>query len=388
MILWLNPVGGASGDMLLAALLDAGADLDRVREAVAGTGLTGWTLRTEAATRGGIAARRALVEVADDAPHRSAAELLALVGRAAPRSVAQLATRTIGALAEVEAAIHGVPAETVHLHELGGHDTVVDVVGVAAALDSLGVSEVFCAPLPLGAGVVDSRHGPLPVPAPATLALLRGAAVTGVDTTMETVTPTAAALLHALGTRYAPMPELTIASVGYGAGGRELTGRPNVLVAVVGAAAPGTTVDSAVAGAIEPMTVIATNVDDVSGEVLGYTMAVLLELGAADTWLTPIVGKKGRPGHQATVLCRPDLADALEARLLAETGSLGARRTSVLRRALPRAQSIVSVDGTPVRVKHGPHRSKVEYDDAAAVARASGRPLREVADEVQRRSRD
>lgn len=365
MIVWLNPFSGISGDMLLGALLDLGAPLDEVRAAVAATGLSGWELRAEHVTRGGLAATRAVVEVNDTATERRAAELLAHVERAGT-GVAAAAVR---AIAEVEARIHGTDPAQVHLHEIGGLDTVVDTVGVAAALDLLGVTEVHCGPLALGAGTVTTRHGVLPVPAPATAALLAaaGAPVVGAGDG-ETVTPTGAALLVAVGARFGPLPAMTLRGVGYGAGGRDPADRANALQALLGESA----------GAVNDMVLLETNVDDVTGEVLGHLAARLLDAGAADAWLSPIVMKKGRPAHTVHVLVAPELAADCERIVFAETGSLGLRRSSVDRPALPRHTSTVEVDGHAIRLKHGPWGTKPEHDDVAAAAAALDLPLREV----------
>ncbi|GAA3235592.1 nickel pincer cofactor biosynthesis protein LarC [Pseudonocardia petroleophila] len=367
MICWLNPVGGVSGDMLLGALLDLGAPLDGVRAAVAATGLQGWSLDAERVTRGALTATRAVVTVHDTATERRAAALLERVA-AWPTAV-----RAVRAIAEVEARIHGVDPAQVHLHEIGGLDTVVDTVGVAAALDLLGVTALHCGPLPLGHGTVTTRHGVLPLPAPATAALLAaaGAPVTGVGEG-ETVTPTGAALL--LGAVFGPVPPMVLRAVGYGAGGRDDPDRPNVLQALLGQAQ----------GEVGTMTLLETNVDDVTGEVLGHLVARLLDAGAADAWITPIVMKKGRPAHTVHVLAAPERAAGCERIVLAETGSLGLRRSPVERVALPRRTTTVDVDGHAVRVKHGPWGSKPEHDDVAAAAAALGLPLREVA----RRARD
>jgi hypothetical protein len=366
MIIWLNPAAGISGDMFLGALLDLGAPLDGVRAAVAATGLSGWELSAERVTRAGIGATRAVVTVTDTATERHAAELLARVERA-DSGVAAAAVR---AIAEVEAGIHGVPVADVHLHEIGGLDTVVDTVGVGAALDLLGVTEVHCGPVALGSGTVTTRHGVLPVPAPATAALLAGAGaqVTGAGTG-ETVTPTGAALLVAAEARFGPVPAMALRGVGYGAGGRDPADRANVLQALLGEPA----------GRTERMILLETNVDDVTGEVLGHLVARLLAAGAADAWLSPIVMKKGRPAHTVHVLAAPERAADCERIVLAETGSLGLRRTPVDRTALPRHTTTVDVEGHAVRVKHGPWGAKPEHDDVAAAAAALGLPLREVA---------
>ncbi len=308
MILWLNPFSGISGDMLLGALLDLGAPLDAVRAAVASTGLTGWELTAGPVRRAGLAACQARVRVDDDVPARRAAELLTLAQAAVPAAAGRLAAAAITALAEAEGRIHGVPAAEVHLHELGGVDTVVDTVGVAAALDALEVSAVWSAPLTLGAGVIEMRHGQFPAPAPATVALLDGAAVTGTLTGLaggaaETVTPTGAALLRVAGCRYGPMPAMRVAGSGYGAGARDVPGRPNVLPALLGE--PLDDQEPAdPAGDTETLIIVETTVDDVTGELLGDLPGLLLDAGALDAWITAVTGKKGRPAHVVTALCQ------------------------------------------------------------------------------------
>jgi uncharacterized protein (TIGR00299 family) protein len=402
MILWLNPFSGISGDMLLGALLDLGAPTDEVRAAVASTGITGWTLTTEPVQRAGLAALRALVRVDDQVPGRRAAELLAMAQAARPAAAGQLAAAAISALAEAEGRLHGVPADQVHLHELGGVDTIVDTVGVGAALNALGESEVWSAPLGLGAGVVDMAHGQFPAPAPATVALLEGAQVTGITGAGETVTPTGAALLRAMGCRYGPVPALRVTGSGYGAGTRDVPGRPNVLPVLLGepvvdiravqlqdppaghAGGASQAGEASHAAAAETLLVVETTVDDVTGELLGELPGLLLAAGALDVWMTAVTGKKGRPGHVVTALCRPEAAGPVQARLLHETGSLGARQHQVRREALPRQQTEVTVQGHGIRVKLGPHRAKPEHDDVAAAARATGLALHQVAGEALR----
>jgi uncharacterized protein (TIGR00299 family) protein len=382
MILWLNPFSGISGDMLLGALLDLGAPIAAVRAAITATGITGWELTAERVTRAGLAACHARVEVGQHVPERRAAELLAMAGAAEPEPVARLATAAITALAQAEGRIHGIAADRVHLHELGGIDTIADVVGVAAALNALQVTSVWSAPVALGAGVVAMAHGHYPVPAPATVALLEGAPVTGVEpagSAGETVTPTGAALLRALDCQYGTLPAVRIVATGYGAGSRDIAGRPNVLPALLCEPAADTAAGT-VPGTEQTLLVLETNVDDVTGELLGALPGLLLADGALDAWLTPVVGKKGRPGHVVSALCPPGAADAVESRLLRETGSLGARRYEVQRRGLPRSGSRVVVAGHLVRIKVGPHRAKPEQEDVAAAARATGLPQRVIAE--------
>jgi uncharacterized protein (TIGR00299 family) protein len=384
-ICWINPFTGLAGDMLLGALLDAGAPFGAVRDAIAATGLTGWELSRERVTSHGLSATRIRVQVDDPVSERRAAELLALASRATPQPVADLAVRALTAIAEVEARMHAASPLEVHLHELGGHDTLIDIVGTAAALHALGVTAVHSSPLPLGIGQVRTAHGMLPSPAPATLGLLEGAVVTGTGLPGETVTPTAAALLRAAGTRYQPPPALTLGRTGYGAGTRQLPDRPNVVSVSLGTpAAVGTETPDVETSTVETADVLETNLDDVTGETLGYVIARALDAGALDAWITPAVMKKGRPAHVLHVLTRPERTAALQQLIFAETGTLGIRRTALTRSALPRRISTVDLDGTGIRIKHGPHGAKPEHDDLAAAAARLGVPLRAVAERVAR----
>ncbi|OZC85307.1 TIGR00299 family protein [Rhodococcus sp. 06-418-1B] len=376
MILWLNPIAGISGDMMLGALLDLGAPIETIRDAIASTGITGWNLDVESVERQGVRALHAVVDVDDVVSERHAHELITMAEKAMPREAADLAGAAVRALARIESRIHDTPVESVHLHELGGVDTIVDTVGVAAALHALDIDEVWSGPVGLGVGQTRAAHGIIPVPAPATLELLRGSRVRGIDSDNETVTPTGAALLAAANTRYGPVPEMTMDAVGYGAGTRDTQGRPNVLTAVLGTRLRSESRHDA-------MIVMDTTVDDVTGEILGELIPALLTAGAADAWITPVVGKKNRPAHVISALCTPLTVTVVEECLLTRTGSLGVRRTHVDRRSLPRHMEVVNVDGHHVRVKVGPHRSKPEHDDLVAVSTATGESLRSVAERVQ-----
>jgi uncharacterized protein (TIGR00299 family) protein len=366
----ISPFTGLAGDMLLAALIDAGAPLDKVRAAIASSGLTGWDLRVEPLLTHGLTTSRAIVETTDDATSRRAAELITMASRVRPTPVADQAVAALQAIAEVEGRLHGESPHRVHLHELGGHDTLVDVIGVLAALHALEVSTVYCQALPIGTGTVKTAHGVLPCPAPATAELLRGARTIGSELTGETVTPTAAALLRATGARFEPAPEATVLATGYGAGSRVLPDRPNVAAVHLGDTARATH---------RELTVLETNLDDITGELLGHTIAELLSAGALDAWVSPATMKKGRPAHVLHVLAEPEHAARLADRILDETGSLGLREYPVRRTALAREFETVDVLGIPVRRKRGPHSCKPEHDDVVAAARKLGLRVRTVA---------
>jgi uncharacterized protein (TIGR00299 family) protein len=371
---WFHCFNGIAGDMALGALLDAGADEAAVRELLARLPIDGWTLDVEPVTRGGIAATHAVVTTVDNGVERTHRTIVDLIGRAAlPARVEARALATFAALAEVEGRLHRHDPADVHFHEVGGVDAIVDIVGTCAALEVLGVDDVRSSPVAMGMGTVRSAHGQLPNPAPAALELLRGAPVRGVEIDLELTTPTGAALLAALATGFGALPALTIASVGYGAGTRDLAGRPNVTQVVVGETAEAASDTSG-----QPAMQLEANVDDATGEVLAHTVDALLRAGAHDAWITPIVMKKGRPAHTVHALCDPARLGELRELMISETGTLGVRAARLDRWPQARRAITVDVDGHAVRLKISASRVKVEHDDARAAAAALGVPLRDV----------
>jgi uncharacterized protein (TIGR00299 family) protein len=300
-----------------------------------------------------------------------------------PDRVRERAAAIFLAIATVEARLHRRSIEQVHFHEVGSLDAIVDVVGVAAALEVLGVDEVASSPVATGTGMIRAAHGLLPNPAPAVVELLAGAPTHGVDLPVELTTPTGAGILAALCRKWGPMPAMTITRSGFGAGTRDLDALPNMTQVVLGTA-------GGMATTGQPVVLLEANVDDATGETLAHALAMLLEAGAHDAWVTPIVMKKGRPAHTVHVLADPALAGQLAGVLRDETGTLGVRGTSLERWPSPRTFEEVEVHGLPVRVKVGAGRVKVEHDDAALAARRIGLPLREVvslAEEAWRRGR-
>ncbi len=373
-VAWFHCFSGIAGDMALGALIDAGADVDEVRTLLARLPVSGWELETETVLRAGIGGTKVHVHTEADPPHRAAAEVAAIVAAAdLPDRVARRALATFRALAEAEGHLHRRPPETVHFHEVGALDAIVDVVGTCAALEVLGVDSVASSAVADGTGTVRAAHGELPVPVPAVINLLAGAPTYGLPIARELTTPTGAALLAANVVEWGPMPAMTITASGFGAGTADLGDRPNLTQVVLG-----TRSASVAGGAGQPVVLLETNVDDVTGEVLAHTLGALLDAGAHDAWLTPIVMKKGRPAHTVHVLADPAAADALRAVLVAETGTLGVRGLTMQRWPQAREFGEVEVDGHVVRVKVSAGRAKAEHDDAAAAARALGLPLREV----------
>jgi pyridinium-3,5-bisthiocarboxylic acid mononucleotide nickel chelatase len=362
--------------MLLAALVDAGADADAVRAGLAGLGIAGLALDVGRTARHGIAARRATVRGAGGQPHRDWASIRGQIDAAGlaerPRARAQEAFRR---LAHAEGRVHGIAPEQVHFHEVGALDAIGEVCGVALALESLRVDRVVCSPLPVARGLVDAAHGRLPLPAPATLALLEGAPIHGVDIEAELVTPTGAALIAALADGYGPPPAMTLEGTGYGAGARDLPALPNVVRVLVGSARA--------AAATRPVSLIEANLDDLLPELAPDAAAACFAAGALDVWTTPAQMKHGRPGFTLSALARPGEESAVAGAMLRETSTLGVRIARLERLELERESRTVEVAGEPVRVKVGRLDGRVvnlapEHGDCERVARRVGAAVKVV----------
>jgi len=383
---WFHCFAGIAGDMALGSLLDAGAELDEVVELLERLPFRGWHLSAEPVLRAGIAATRAVVEVTDDVVVRTHAHIVGLVQEARlPDRVARRALDVFQALAQVEGRLHRRPPQQVHFHEVGSHDTLVDVVGTAAALEVLGVDDVWCSAVATGTGTVRSAHGFLPNPAPAVVELLRGVPTWGRDLSVELTTPTGAAIVAALAVGFGPLPPMRIETTGFGAGSRAIDELPNCTQVVVGEALD---VPAGAAGRGHEVMLLEANLDDVTGEVLAHAVAALLDAGALDAWITPVLMKKGRPGHVVSALADLALAGVVRRRLQEETGTLGVRAHGVERWPATRAMDAVDVEGLPVRVKVSPGRVKAEQRDAARVASLTGLPLREVSFRAESAWRD
>ena len=381
MIGWLDCSAGISGDMLLGALVDAGVELAVLQAAVDGLGVEPIRLVAREVTRAGIGATKVDVElrevreVREGGTTRTWADVRELLeGANLVEAVRSAALAVFARLAAAEAAVHRVPPDEVHFHEVGALDALADIVGCAAGLHKLGLTALTASPVALGAGTARGAHGPIPVPAPAVLALLAGVPVEAGPVRAEMTTPTGAALLVTAATAYGPMPSMVLARTGSGAGRRDPAEVANVLRLVLG---------EPVAGSAPAGWMLEANVDDLDPRLWPGVLAALLAAGAADAWLTPILMKKGRPAHTLSVLCGEADLEALRSSVFRETSTLGVRTARVARHALERREHAVEVDGQPVRVKLGLLRGEVvnvmpEWEDVAAAARVLGRPAKSV----------
>lgn len=363
--------------MVLASLVDAGADLMAISQILGGLDLHDYALSFEPTQRAGVKSMRAIVAVHehDDHHHRAWRDIRSLIESAdLPDRVRARSLAVFAVLADVEAKIHGVDVDDVEFHEVGAVDSIVDIVGVCAALEVLDIDTVSCGSIGTGHGTVRTQHGVLPNPSPATvsLAAMRNVTLSGLDDHRELATPTGVAIMVALADSFGAMPAMSVESRGFGAGTTDIDGRANVVQVVVGEAARES------GGSGQSVRLLEANVDDVTGEVIAHTIAALIAAGAHDAWATPIVMKKGRPAHTVHALCDPALTETISRVIVSETGSLGVRGSIIERWPQARRDAVVRVEGHEIRVKVAGDRVKVEHDDAVRVATALGLPLREI----------
>ena len=366
---------GISGDMTLGALVDAGVDPRAILSAVASLALP-VEVTFETVRRGGFRATYAKVVAQSEHVHRHLHHIEAMIDKAAitPRQ-AELAKRIFGKIGEAEAAAHGIDIRKVHFHEVGAVDSIVDIVGAAVGLDLLGVDRFESSPVPPGRGSVKAAHGRMPLPAPATATLLKNIPMAESTGDFEQTTPTGAAILATVAESFGPVPPMTVEAIGLGAGTKDPEGVANILRLFVGTAA------STPGG--DRVTVLETNLDDLPGEVVGYTTTQLLAAGALDAFVTPILMKKNRPGVMISVLCDESKVAVMEEILFRETTTLGVRRYQVSRHKLNRKPSEVATAFGPIKGKLGwldgrPPQFSPEYDDCARVAIEQNVPLRDV----------
>ena len=379
---YLDAFSGISGDMTVGALLDLGYPFAELERHVAALSISGCELLLEHRDHGPIRAVKFDVRTSVAQPERTFGTIRAILAAAPlPSRARTLALAAFRELAEAEGRVHGVAPDAVHFHEVGGVDAIVDILGAALGVDALGITSLSVGPLPLGSGIVDTQHGRIPVPAPATLELLRGFAVRPGDGEGEMVTPTGAAILRGFGATSGAPPTLRVARVGYGSGTRRLDDRPTVLRILPGVAL-------AAAPRPDEMLVIETNIDDMSPELYEYAMARLFAAGAVDVTLVPVHMKKGRPAVLLQVLAPPARRDDVVAVLFAETTTIGLRFHAVERLTL--AREIVEVE-TPygtiaVKIATGlaGRTTAPEYESCRAAAERHGVPLRRVYEAARR----
>jgi uncharacterized protein (TIGR00299 family) protein len=376
-IAYLDCSTGISGDMTLAALIDAGVDPAILRAAVDSLGLDGVKLVTQTVIKGGFRASYVRVEHPEQHAHRHLADIEALINKARGITPPQrdLALRIFGAVAEAEARVHGMSVDRIHFHEVGAIDSIVDIVGAAVGFDVLAADQVVASRIPTGRGQVSIAHGICTVPTPGTAELLKGIPLVDVPIEAELTTPTGAAILKTVVDRFGPLPEMSIQSIGYGAGTKDFGERANLLRLFVGTA--DTPAES------DCVMLLETNLDDVSPEIIGFAKRRLLEAGALDVFSTAIQMKKDRPGTLLSVIARPADAEKLEGILFDETATFGIRRRLFERSTRSRREHTVTTPWGPVRGKlgwrsgHSPVFTP-EFEDCARLAAEAGVPLREV----------
>ena len=384
-VAYLDCVGGLAGDMLLAALLDAGGDLERLRTVPAHLGISGVEIVVERVERQGIGALHVTIEAPDDHAHRDYREIRRLVEEAdLPPRARSRALDAFGRLAEAEGRVHGVPPDDVHFHELGALDTLIDVCGAFVLFDDLDVARVECSPLPFARGLTRAAHGVLPLPPPAVLGVLEGAPLVGVATEAELVTPTGAAIAAVAVDAWGPLPPLVLERVGYGAGTADFSDRPNIVRVVLGTQS---------APATAPVVLLETNLDDLSPELVPDAVERCFAAGALDVWTVPAQMKKGRPGIVLSALTRPGAESEVARAMLEETSALGVRVARLSRYELEREERTVEVAGGRVRVKIGMLDGRVvnvapEHDDCAELARATGRAVKSIWAEALARAQE
>jgi hypothetical protein len=385
-ILYLDCYAGISGDMTVAALLDLGVPLDHLRAELDKLGLSpgSYELSSSPTERRQMSALKFDVAVHDHHTHRHYAGIDTMIAESRLSDKVKERSRLIfRTLAEAEATVHGVTIENVHFHEVGAIDSIVDIVGTAICLEYLQVEQIYASALPLGSGFVETAHGRLSVPAPATAELLRGLPVHGDCGPGERVTPTGAAIVAALACGFGKQPAMLLDQTGCGAGGHDFPDCPNILRAFLGRSA-----EKADYG--DDVIIAETNIDDSTAEVLGYAMERLLEAGALDVYFSSIQMKKGRPGVMMSFLCRPNQLDRLSQTMLTETSAIGLRYYRADRIALQRRVAELPTEFGAVRFKQiidssgKVVRASPEYDDCRRIAREKEIPCRDVMERLQR----
>ncbi len=370
---------GASGDMIVACLLDLGLDQARLAECVAGLGIGDVHIEVSDVLRKQVRAKAFRVKPPPDPKPRTYRDIVEAIEQSSlGESVKHRSVEAFDMLAEAESGIHGLPKQEVHFHEVGGVDSIVDVVGAFFGLDELGIERVVSSPLALGSGSVDCEHGTLPVPAPATLRIAEGLPVRSWDIGAELTTPTGAAIIRTAASEFGSIPGMKIAGVGYGAGGRDLERIPNIMRIIMG---------ETPCGDFDEVAILETNIDDMNPQFFSHLYEDLFAAGALDVWVTDIMMKKGRPGFLLSVLAEPIAANRLADLVLAGTTTSGVRLRTARRISLPRASLDVETRYGSVRVKvftlESGRRFVPEYDDCLRISRAGGVSIDRIIEEAR-----
>lgn len=398
-MLYLECPAGAAGDMLLAALLDCGLSLKKLQEQLSLLPLKGYNLQADRTDKKGLSALQVKVDIQQKQPFRHLGAIKEIIKKSAlPSGIKAKSIAVFRVLAQAEARVHGLPLEKVHFHEIGAIDALIDIVGSIIALKMLRVERIWASPLPLGRGWINISHGWIPLPAPATMEIIKKYRIPcyGLPCQGETVTPTGAALLSIICSRFAPLPPLIIEKIGYGAGQKDFR-FPNILRAFKGRLSPGSAQKKPqVAGSAAknnlltaPLEIIEANIDDLNPEIYAYVLERLFSCGALDVYLTPIQMKKNRPAVKITVLADPQQAKKLGDILLQETTTLGYRRLNAEKISLPRKQTLLETPWGKIRLKIAgtpPNYQNIspEYTDCLRIARTRGIPLKKVYQQIWR----
>lgn len=385
--LYFDLIGGASGDMILGAMVDAGLSIDKLKELLSGLNLKEFDIQAKIVDKNGFTATKVDVLVTEQPPERHLKEIKDIIQKSSlPPAVQNRALQIFERIAKTEATIHNKSIDQVHLHELGGTDTIIDITGTLLALDHLEISKIYASPVPLGKGFIKGAHGQIPLPSPATISLLKGIPIYGRDIDAELVTPTGAALLAELVDDFGPAPPMVLETVGYGAGGRDLP-IPNLLRVFIGE------ISSSDSATLDHLAVLETNLDDLNPEIYPYVIESLFAAGALDVTLTPIQMKKNRPGTQIQVLCEPSMMDSMRSILFRETTTLGIKQILVDRYSLPRTIQEVETPYGKIRVKIAeisPNIKKIspEFEDCRRAAQEHGIPITDIYQETIRSFRE
>jgi len=385
-IAYFDCFSGAAGDMIVGAFLDAGASADHLREELAKLNLTEVDLRIEKVNKAGFSATsfHPVISHLNHTTHRHLPDILKIIAQAAlSSSVQEKASRIFTRLAEAEARVHDCAVEKIHFHEVGAADAIMDIVGAAAALESLGIEKVFCSNLTVGGGTVQCEHGIMPVPAPATAELIKGIEITPTDIQLELLTPTGAAILTELSESFGPIPPMQIDATGFGAGQRDLPNQPNVLRLLIGQSAQ----PDQTSTLQDVVVVLEANIDDATPELIGHVTDQLTQAGALDVYCTSIAMKKNRPATSISIISRPQDTTKLEGILFTECTTLGIRRHTCQRSLLERQTKTVQTPYGQIRIKIGyyngnPVTQAAEFEDCQKAARQHNVPLKTIMTEA------